>query len=107
MWAEQSSLYYITGIQRHSDISFFELPNRGYGLEMRPETVYTPEELLENIEIRNSNYNVTYVFSDIDPKNSLINQYYINKNDYENVIIRHWAGGQVWNEKYFEVPLKK
>jgi hypothetical protein len=37
----------------------------------------------------------------------MIEQYYINKNDYENVIIRHWAGGQMWNEKYFQVPLKK
>jgi hypothetical protein len=107
MWAEQSSLYYITGIQRHSDIPFFELPNFGYGIDKRPETVYTPEELLENIEIRNVNYNVTYVFSDIDPINSMIEQYYINKNDYENVIIRHWAGGQMWNEKYFQIPLKK
>ena len=107
MWAEQSSLYYITGVQRHSDIPFFELPNCGYGLDNRPETVYTPEELLENIEIRNVNYNVTYVFSDIDPINSMIEQYYINKNEYENVIIRHWAGGQIWNEKYFQIPLKK
>lgn len=107
MWAEQSSFYYITGTKQHSDIPFFELPNCGYGLEIRPETVYTPEELLANIEIRSSNYNVTYVFSDIDPINSMIEQYYINKNEYENVIIRHWAGGQMWNEKYFQIPLKK
>ena len=107
MWAEQSSFYYITGIQQHSDIPFFELPNCGYGLEIRPETVYTPEELLENIEIRNVNYNVTYVFSDIDPINLGVEKYYINKNEFKNIIIRHWAAGQMWNEKYFQIPLKK
>jgi hypothetical protein len=106
MWAEQSSLYYITGIQRHSDTSFFELPNFGYGLDNRPETVYSPEELLENIEIRNVNYNVTYVFSEIDIIHRGVQNYYINKNEFENIIIRHWAGGQTWNYKYFQIPLK-
>ena len=106
MWAEQASLYYITGIQRHSDIPFTELPNFGYGINPRPETVYSPEELLNNIEIRNVNYNVTYLESDIDPHNALISQYYINKNDFNDIIIRHWAGGQQWNTKYFEIPLK-
>jgi hypothetical protein len=105
MWAEQASFYYITGIQKHSDIPFFKLKNFGYGLYNRPETIYKPEELIENIEIKNANYNVTHVLSEIDPIVS--NKYYINKNDFENIIIRHWGGGQVWNEKYFKIPLKK
>lgn len=107
MWAEQASLYYITGIQRHSDISFKQLPNCGFGLSPRPETVYTPQELLDNIEIRDVHYNVTYVNSAIDPYNALISQYYINQNDFDKIIIRHWAGGQVWNEKYFQMEMKK
>ena len=27
--------------------------------------------------------------------------------EFKNIIIRHWAGGQMWNEKYFQIPLKK
>jgi hypothetical protein len=110
MWAEQSSFYFIAGIQRHSDIPFTQLENCGFGLYPRPETVYEPNELLDNIEIRDVHFNVTYVVSEMDSYlNSLPNadEFYINPNDFDKTIIRHFAGGQPWNHYYFEKPLKK
>lgn len=110
MWAEQSSFYFITGIQRHSDIPFTELENCGFGLFNRPETVYTPQELLENIEIRDVHYNVTYVVSEMDSQlnnTPEADRFYINPNEFDKTIIRHFAGGQPWNHYYFSLPLKK
>ena len=58
--------------------------------------------------IKNTFYNSINLFVEQTIKSLSSNMYKeINKNDYENVIIRHWAGGQIWNERYFEIPLKK
>jgi len=105
-WAEQAAFYHLAGIEFDYTKSFFQYPNYSYGSCPNADTIYTPEELIENIEVRDQNYNVTYVESHLDPP-SYLSIYYHNHNRFEDIVLRHWGGGQMWNERYFEIPLKK
>lgn len=102
-WAEQSAFYYVCGIKRHSDIPFTELPNFGFLMEDREETKYSVDELLNNIEIKDVHYNVTWLGENL----RMDNPFYMIKSNYDDIIIRHWGGDQPWESKYFETPLKK
>lgn len=102
-WGEQSSFYYLCGIPRHSEIPFTELPNYGFGMEDREETIYTVEELLSNIEIKDVHYNSTWFGESLRSGN----KFYMIKTDYDKIVIRHWGGAQPWEEEFFHNPLKK
>ena len=71
---EQAMFYYISGIVKHSDYCFLKKESFGYNELDYETTLYTKEELLANIEILPSNWNVSYI------KNQ---RFYICENDEE------------------------
>ncbi len=92
---EQASWYSLAGIKRHSNDSFFSFIEHGwhtYGWHSAKDedTVYSLEELYDNVEILDPAWNVT----EIPGESSCI--FNINKVEKENIIIRHFAGGQEW-----------
>lgn len=92
---DQASWYSLAGIKRHSDIPFKDLKDFGWHSDKNEDTVYSLEELYENIEILNSNWNVT----EFVPETG--GTFYINKVKKEDVILRHFAGGQKWREEWY------
>lgn len=93
---EQASWYSLAGIKRHSNVPFWDLPNNGWHSNVNEWTVYSLDELIKNVHIFPSTYNVTEL-----PGESSC-QYYINKVKYKDVVIRHFAGGQKWREIWLE-----
>jgi hypothetical protein len=88
---EQASWYSLAGIKRHSDKSFWDYDHDGFHSEFNEDVVYSLDELKEYVRIFPSSYNVT----EWEGESSC--QFNINKVDKENVVIRHFAGGQSWN----------
>lgn len=88
---EQASWYSLAGIKRHSDKSFWEYPNNGFYSELNEDVVYSLQELNEHVSIFPTGFNVT----EWEGESSC--QFNINKVSREDVIIRHLAGGQDWN----------
>jgi hypothetical protein len=91
---EQASWYSLSGIKNHSDVSFFDLPNYGWHSDFNEYTYYSLDELNEHVEILSQDWNVT----ELEGETS--GTYNINKSKTEDVIIRHFAGGQVWNTSW-------
>lgn len=87
---EQASWYSLAGIKRHSNESFFNLPDYGWHSDKNEDTIYSLNELYNNVEILPTEWNVT----EMDGESSCI--FNINKCKREDVIIRHFAGGQCW-----------
>jgi hypothetical protein len=92
---EQASWYSLAGIVPHSNEPFWNLPNYGWHSEKDEYTLYSLNELYENVQLLSTEWNVTEM-----PGESYC-QYNINKIDSENVIIRHFAGGQPWRKEWF------
>ena len=92
---DQASWYSLAGIKRHSDKSFWKIPNFGWHSSKDEWTIYPLEELYKNVQIFPTNYNVTEL-----PGESTCT-YYINKVNYNKVFIRHFAGGQEWRSEWF------
>lgn len=87
---EQASWYSCAGIKRHSWVPFLNLPNFGFHSAKDSDTLYTLDELLTNVELLPTAWNVTHDYHSDDRFN-------INKVKDEDVIIRHFAGSQPWN----------
>jgi len=87
---EQASWYSLAGIKRHSDIPFWELQDCGWHSAKDEDTVYSLEELYQHVEILPTAWNVT----ELEGESSC--RFNINKCDKDDVIIRHFAGGQQW-----------
>ena len=81
---DQASWYSLAGIKRHSDKSFWKMPNFGWHSNKDEWTKFTLEELYKNVQIFPTNYNVTEL-----PGESKCT-YNINKINYNNVYIRHF-----------------
>lgn len=94
---EQASWYSLAGIKRHSNISFFELPNYGWHSDKNEMTYYSLEDLHKNVQILPANWNVTELIGE----SSL--EFNINKVDPQNVYIRHFSGGQSWRKDWFNI----
>lgn len=92
---EQASWYSLAGIVPHSQKPFWELSDYGWHSEKDDHTVYSLEELYENVEILPTEWNVTEM-----PGESNCH-YNINPIKKEDVIIRHFAGGQLWRKEWF------
>lgn len=88
---EQAMYYYLCGIKRHSQISFFELDNYGWHTDVSNETVYTLDELYKNVQILGPEFNCTVWEGESDTT------FNINKVDKDKVVLRHFAGGSDWN----------
>lgn len=88
---EQSILYYLFGIKRHSNISFWSLPNYGWHSYNTSDSIYTIKELHEHVEVWPSCYNVTSFEGEYE------GMFFMNKCKKEDVVTRHFAGGSDWN----------
>ena len=97
LFREQASWYTMTGLPLHSWEPFAKLPNYGFNSNPSSETIYSVEELLENVEIFPTEWNVTHIPEEDGP-----DRFYINPTIKENTIFRHWAGGRVWRQDYFK-----
>tara|TARA_R100000951_G_scaffold116616_1_gene129376 strand:+ start:393 stop:1148 length:756 start_codon:yes stop_codon:yes gene_type:complete len=92
---EQASWYSLAGIKRHSDEPFWNLPNYGWHSDKTEWTEYSLDELYEHVEILPTAWNVTEMEGESDC------QFLINRVEKDDVIIRHFAGGQKWREEWF------
>ena len=89
---EQAAFYVLCGIKRHSNISFWDLENNGFHSEKTSDTKYSLEEINQHIELFPTEYNVT----EWPGESSCM--FNINKiKNKQSVKIRHFAGGQNWN----------
>jgi hypothetical protein len=93
---EQASWYSLAGIKRHSWVPFWNLPDYGWHSDKNEEVVYTLEELYENVEPLETEWNVTEMKGETDGK------FNINKVNPNDVIIRHFAGGQPWRKEWLK-----
>jgi hypothetical protein len=96
VFREQASWYSLAGIVPHSNTSFWDLPNFGWHSNyIDGSTVYSVNELYEHVEILPTAWNVTELEGE---SNCIFN---INKTKKEDVIMRHFAGGQEWRKEWF------
>mgnify|MGYP005988299221 FL=1 len=94
MFSEQASWYSLAGVTMHSNVSYFNIDNFGWNTDTQQLPLYTTKELHKNIEIRDTAYNVTEW-----PGESNCD-YNINKLDNaDQVILRHFVSGQLWNNE--------
>ena len=93
---EQASWYSLAGIKRHSWEPFWNLPNYGWHSDKNEETIYSIEELYNNVEPLPTIWNVTEMEGETD------GQFNINKVSPNDVIIRHFAGGQPWRKEWIK-----
>lgn len=93
---EQASWYSLAGIKRHSNEPFWNLPNNGWHSDANKWTVYSLDELGEHVDVLPTEWNVTELESESECT------FLINKVKKEDVIIRHFAGGQRWREEWFK-----
>jgi len=92
---EQAAWYSLMGIKRHSNIPFWDLPNNGWHSQKDEWTAYDLEEIIKNVHLFPSTYNVTEFYGE----SSCLNN--INKvSDYNEVVIRHFAGAQKWRKAW-------
>src|SRR5574343_292810 len=90
---EQASWYSLAGIKRHSWEPFWNLPNYGWHSDKNEYTIFSLEDLYENVDIIPTIWNVTEMEGEYNC------QFNINKTqNREDVIIRHFAGGQPWRK---------
>ena len=92
---EQASWYSLAGIKRHSWEPFWNLPNCGFHSDKNEDTIYSLEELNDHVELLPTEWNVTELVGESNC------QFNINKSNREDVIVRHFAGGQPWREEWF------
>ena len=93
---EQSSWYSLAGIKRHSDEPFWNYPNNGWHSAKDEWTLYSLDELNEHVEVLPTEWNVTELAGESSC------EFLINKVKKEDVIIRHFAGGQQWRKEWFD-----
>lgn len=87
---EQAMMYTLFGIKRHSNIPFWDLPHFGWHSHITHDTIFSLESLYQNVEVWPSCYNVTSFEGEYE------GLFFMNKCRKEDVITRHFAGGQDW-----------
>ena len=93
---EQASWYSLAGIKRHSWKPFWDYDNYGWHSDYRENTIYTLEELHDHVEVLPTTCNVTEVEGESGC------EFLINKVPRDEIIIRHFAGGQPWRPEWFK-----
>lgn len=94
IFREQASWYSLAGVTPHSDTPYLQIPHFGWLSDFGQSPVYSHEELYENVEIRDHRFNVT----EWPGESNCV--YNINKlRDRDQVIIRHFVSGQLWNNE--------
>lgn len=93
--ADQQMYYTCAGIKPHSWKPFYELENLGFHSYPTEHTIFTLEELKENVEVLPTEWNVTHLIEETGD-NGKPNTYDIVRTTKDKVIFRHFAGGQRW-----------
>ena len=93
---EQACWYTMTGLPAHSWVPFTDMPNNGFHSHVTNELYYSLDELKEHVEIFSTEWNVTHVAGEG------FNDFFMIPTDRSDTIFRHFAGGQRWQEEYFE-----
>jgi len=96
IFREQASWYSLAGIKRHSWVPFSLMPHYGWHSLYNEDTAYNLEELYKNVEILDTNWNVTHI-----PEEDGDDQFYMLPTRKDDVIVRHFAGGRKWRQEYF------
>lgn len=96
-WGDQQAYYIAAGIKCHSWEPFYKLSNYGFYTYPTEHTIFTLEELNNNVDILPTNWNVTHV-----PEEQGYSIYYINPCNRADIVFRHFAGGQRWNFEEYE-----
>jgi hypothetical protein len=96
IFTEQASWYSLAGIQRHSWTPFLLMKNWGWHSCVDEDTVYSLEELYQNVEIFPTTWNVTHI-----PEEDGNDKFYMIPTQKEATTIRHFAGGRKWQKEYF------
>ncbi len=92
---EQAAWYSLMGIKRHSNVPFWDLSDYGWHSEKDEWTTYDLEQIYENVHLFPSTYNVTEFYGE----SACINN--INPvENYNDVVIRHFAGAQKWRKQW-------
>ena len=91
---EQASWYALAGVKRHSWVPFTELPDYGWHSSGDLPT-YSLEELYEHVGVLPASWNVT----EMEGESGC--EFLINRTERNEVLIRHFAGGQKWREEWF------
>jgi hypothetical protein len=92
---DQNAVYHIFGIKPHSWIPFTELYNYGFHTLKTEHTVFTLEEILNNVEVLGPEWNTTHLVEETG-NNGVPYDYDIVRTTKDRVINRHFAGGQAW-----------
>jgi hypothetical protein len=92
---DQHAFYHVAGIKPHSWVPFLEMPNYGFHSCKTDYTLFSVEELLENIEVLGPEWNTTHLVEETGT-NGTPNMYDIVRTTKDKVINRHFAGGQSW-----------
>jgi hypothetical protein len=99
---DQHAYYWLAGIKPHSWKSFFELPNNGFHSFKTEHTLFTLDELHNNIELLGPEWNTTHLPEETGD-NGKPCWFDIVRTTKDKVINRHFAGGQKWLvEEYLE-----
>jgi hypothetical protein len=72
------------------------MPNYGWHSDKNQDTVYSLDELYENVETLPTIWNVTEMIGETE------GTFNINKSNPEDAIIRHFSGGQPWRKEWLE-----
>ena len=98
-WSEQGCWYTLTGLPRHSWISYKNLENYGWNSVINDDMIYNIQQLNDNVCILDTKWNTTILEEDYNTIDSNIQQYNIVKTKKEDTKIRHF-GGQKWRLDY-------
>ena len=99
---EQAAWYTLSGILSHSWVSFFDMPNYGFHSTASPHLHYCLKDLDQHVEVRGPEWDTTLLAEEADDAVSqALQKYNIVKSKKEDTIVRHFAGGQPWSDKYF------
>lgn len=93
---EQAAFYTLCGIQAHSWIPFFELPDFGWHSNKTEDTKYEIDELYQHVELLGPEWNTTLLAEEMHNAPEYLHKFNIVKSKKSDTIIRHFAGGQTW-----------
>jgi hypothetical protein len=87
---DQQAYYHVAGIKPHSSVSFLEMPDYGFHSYKTDHTIFTVEELLQNVELLGPEWNTTHLVEETGD-NGKPNYYDIVRTTKDKVINRHFA----------------
>jgi hypothetical protein len=96
MFREQAAFYTLCGIQAHSWSPFFDYPNYGWNMVPTEDMRYGIDELHQHVEILRPEWNTTLLEEDMNQAPEYLHKFNIVKSKKSDTIIRHFAGGQPW-----------